>query len=152
MTEQHIRPTGARFRIFLTFATGLFWLSLLIDLTLLILGVDTYGSARWLVWQSLVGLPLLVTVIQIWRGGAVVRDDGVLVDNGLGRVQQIDWEQIVATRPPRPPFRRASIERKDGPDIRFGGWSPPAPPGMTPAQFRELDELISHHRTSVERS
>jgi hypothetical protein len=152
MTERHIRPTGRKLRIFLTFWIGLYWLSLLVNTVLLVFGVETLGSPWWLIWEWLLGLMLLVAVSQNLRGGVVVREDGVLVDNGLGRVQQIDWEQIDATRPPRPPIRRAVIERKDDPDIFFGGWSPLAPPGMTPGQFRELDELISQHRTSSERS
>jgi hypothetical protein len=152
MTERHIRPTGRKLRIFLAFWIGLYWLSLLVNTVLLVFGVETLGSPWWLIWEWLLGLMLLVAVSQNLRGGVVVREDGVLVDNGLGRVQQIDWEQIDATRPPRPPIRRAVIERKDDPDIFFGGWSPLAPPGMTPGQFRELDELISQHRTSSKRS
>lgn len=129
----------------------LYWLLLLVNVVLLIVGVETLGSPWWLVWEWLVGLMLLVVVRQNLLGGVVVRDDGVLVDNGLGRVQQIDWEQITETRPPRPPFRRAAIKLKDDPDVFLGGWSPTAPPGMTRGQFRELDESISQRRTSSER-
>jgi hypothetical protein len=151
MTERHIRPTGRRSRIFLTAATGLLWLSLSVNVVLLIIDVVSLEEAAWsLFWHSLAGLGLLVAVIQNLRGGVVVREEGITVDNGLGRGREIAWEQIAATRPPRPPFQRAVIELRDGPDVSFGGWSPLAPPGMTPGQFRELDELISEHRIASE--
>jgi hypothetical protein len=149
--ERLIRPTGRKFRLFLTFSIGLYWIFLLVNTVLLIGGVETLRSPWWLVWEWLVGLMLLVVANQNLRAGVAVRDEGILVDNGLGRVQRIAWEQIAATRPPRPPFGRAMIELKDDPDVFFGGWSPLAPPGMTPGLFRELDALISQRQTSIER-
>lgn len=136
---------------FLIFSIGLYWFFLLVNTVLLIVGVEPSRSPWWLVWEWLVGLMLLVVANQNLRAGVAVRDEGITVDNGLGRVQRIDWEQIAATRPPRPPFRRAMIELKGEPDVLFGGWSPLAPPGMMPGQFRELDALISQRQTSIER-
>jgi hypothetical protein len=87
MAERHIRPAGRKLRSSRLFRSATIVLAPpagLVNVVLLIVEVETFGSPWWLVWEWLVGLMLLVVVRQTLLGGVVVRDDGSSSTTGWG--------------------------------------------------------------------
>jgi len=144
VSERHIRPSSRRFRLGHSALALLFWFNFLNAIARVVTADAPLGPALlWAIPWGILAIYITPDVIQNWRGGVIVSDDGITVDNGLGRTRHLRWEQVAGVTPPHRGRGKATINVEDAPDVVLGGWSPTAWPALGPDQFTELEDLIS---------